>query len=114
VPAVDGAFAPVPVAGDGVAWGGVVTPAACLPEAGDALEELGAELLLPFAVSPAACLHRSDSESLCSLRQAMIRPPPGRTVAQPATPEQILRIQECLRAELDAGALGIGIFRSLL
>src|ERR1700739_1680798 len=43
--------------------------------------ELGAELLLGFTVSPAACLHRSDSESLCPLRQATIRPPPGCTPA---------------------------------
>src|SRR5580700_2117264 len=39
----------------------------------------GAELPLVFAARPAACLHRSDSESLCSLRQATIRPPPGCT-----------------------------------
>ncbi len=43
-----------------------------------------------------------------------ILPKSGPATDQPATPEQILRIQECLRAELDAGALGIGIFRSLL
>src|SRR5450631_3263666 len=42
---------------------------------------LGAKLLLGFAVIPAACLHRSDSESLCSLRQATIRPPPDCTPA---------------------------------
>jgi hypothetical protein len=49
-----------------------------VPEAGDTL---GAEILLGFAASAAACLHRSDSESLCSLRQATIRPPPGCTPA---------------------------------
>src|SRR6267154_2647929 len=43
---------------------------------------LGAELPLGFAGRPAACLHRSDNESLCSFRQATIRPPPGCTVAQ--------------------------------
>src|ERR1700740_1414372 len=42
----------------------------------------GAELLLGVGGRPAACLHLSDSESLCSLRQATIRPPPGCTVAQ--------------------------------
>ena len=45
------------------------------------LAALGAELLLGFAARPAACLHRSDSESLCSLRQPTIRPPPGCTSA---------------------------------
>ena len=50
-------------------------------DAGDTPEALGAELLLGFAASAAACLHRSDSESLCSLRQATIRPPPGCTPA---------------------------------
>src|SRR5262249_55929713 len=47
-----------------------------------ALAALGAGVLLGFAASPAACLHRSDSESLCSLRHATILPPPGCTVAQ--------------------------------
>src|SRR5471032_3057315 len=39
------------------------------------------ELEALVAARPAACLHRSDSESLCSLRQATIRPPPGCTPA---------------------------------
>src|SRR5580693_7479688 len=38
-------------------------PETLVPEAGDTLEALGAELLLGFAASAAACLHRSDSES---------------------------------------------------
>src|SRR5271165_566020 len=41
----------------------------------------GAELAPGFAARPAACLHPSDSESLCSLRQATMRPPPGCTPA---------------------------------
>src|ERR1700687_2112703 len=41
-------------------------PETLVPEAGDTLEALGAELLLGFAACAAACLHRSDSESLCS------------------------------------------------
>src|SRR5580704_9781518 len=40
-----------------------------------------AELLPGVAGRPAACLHRSDSESLWSLRQATMRPPPGCTPA---------------------------------
>src|SRR5450755_856185 len=56
-------------------------PETSLPEVGDALEALGAVLVVGFAGSPAACLHRSDRESLCSLRQATIRPPPGCTPA---------------------------------
>src|SRR6478672_13775127 len=46
---------------------------------GDPVAALGAGLLPGFAASPAACLHRSDSESLCSLRQVTILPPPGCT-----------------------------------
>jgi N-acyl-D-aspartate/D-glutamate deacylase len=38
-----------------------------------------------------------------------ILPKSGPATDQPATTEQILRIQECLRAELDAGALAIGM-----
>ena len=49
--------------------------------AGNALEALGAEPLLGFAACAAACLHPSDSASLCSLRQATIRPPPCCTPA---------------------------------
>jgi hypothetical protein len=56
-------------------------PEPSLLEAGDALEPLGAEVLLGFAASPAACLHRSDNESWCALRQATTRPPPGCTPA---------------------------------
>jgi hypothetical protein len=52
----------------GESVGAAGTGEAGVSETGDTLEELGAELLLGFAVSPAACLHRSDSESLCSLR----------------------------------------------
>jgi hypothetical protein len=48
---------------------------------GNPLAALGAALLLGFAARPEACLHRSDSEFLCSLRQATIRPPPGCTPA---------------------------------
>src|SRR5580700_2187216 len=42
--------------------------------------EPGAELLFGLGGRPAACLQRSDSESLWSLRQATTRPPPGCTV----------------------------------
>jgi N-acyl-D-aspartate/D-glutamate deacylase len=38
-----------------------------------------------------------------------ILPKSGRATNQPATPEQIARIQQRLRHELDAGALGIGM-----
>jgi hypothetical protein len=65
--------------GDVVGAGGASE--AGVSEAGDALEALGAELLLGLAANPAAFLHRSDSESLCSLRQATIRPPPCCTPA---------------------------------
>src|SRR5579863_1307408 len=47
-----------------------------------ALAALGAATLPVLAVIPAAFLHRSESESLCSLRQATMRPPPGCTPAQ--------------------------------
>ena len=65
----------------GVAGELAAAPGTLTPEAGDTPEALGAELLPGFVASPAACLHRSDSESLCSLRQATIRPPPGCTPA---------------------------------
>ena len=55
--------------------------AALAPADGNPPAAPGAELLPGFAARPAACLHRSDSESLCSLRQATIRPPPGCTPA---------------------------------
>src|SRR5579862_5948772 len=42
--------------------------------------DAGAELLFALAGRPAACLQPSDNESLWSLRQATIRPPPGCTV----------------------------------
>src|SRR5580700_2709241 len=42
----------------------------------------GAAPLFDFGGRPAACLHLSDSDSLCSLRQARIRPPPDCTFAQ--------------------------------
>src|ERR1019366_9726980 len=70
-------------------------PAAPLPPAeGNPMAAPGAELLPGFAGSPAACLQRSDSESLCSLRQATMRPPPGCTPAHSfcASPAQAARI----------------------
>src|SRR5258707_1991928 len=77
---VAGVTAAAGALGDGAAAAG--PSEAGVSEADDALGgALDAELLLGFAASPAACLHRSDSESLCSLRQATIRPPPGCTPA---------------------------------
>src|SRR5262249_20159613 len=52
-------------------------PAGCFP-----LAPTQPEPLPELAASPAACLHRSDKASWCSLRQATIRPPPGCTPAQ--------------------------------
>ena len=68
--------------------------AALAPADGDSLEALGAELLPEFVARPAACLHRSDRESLCSLRQVTILPPPGWTPAHSfrALSAQALRI----------------------
>ena len=68
--------------------------AALAPADGDSLEALGAELLPEFVARPAACLHRSDRESLCSLRQVTILPPPGWTPAHSfrASSAQALRI----------------------
>jgi hypothetical protein len=84
-------------------------PETSVPEAGGTIGALGAELLLGFAGSPAACLHRSDSESLCSLRQATIRPPPGCTPAHSfcASSAQAARIAasgSCAGADCAAAA----------
>src|SRR5450755_829267 len=65
----------------GTAAAGTLGPETERDDGAGELAALGAELLLGFAGSPAACLHRSDSASLCSLRQAPIRPPPGCTPA---------------------------------
>ena len=43
------------------------------------------------------------------LREGTILPKSGPATDQPATPEQIERIQQRLRDELDAGALGVGM-----
>jgi hypothetical protein len=53
-------------------------PAAPAPADGNTSAALGAALF-GFTGRPAACLHRSDSASLWSLRQAAIRPPPAGT-----------------------------------
>src|SRR6266704_1432954 len=65
----------------GAAAAGTLGVAAERDDGAGELAALGAELLLGFAARPAACLHPSDSESLCCLRQATIRPPPGCTPA---------------------------------
>src|SRR5580704_17414033 len=54
---------------------------ASAPTDGNPSAAPGAELLPGFTAMPAACLHRSDSASWCSLRQATMRPPPGCTPA---------------------------------
>src|SRR5882672_3710719 len=65
----------------GAAAGGTLGPAMERDDGAGELPALGAELLLGFAATPAACLHRSDNASACSLRQATMRPPPGCTPA---------------------------------
>src|ERR1700690_603847 len=71
-------------AGSGLAGGaaaGMLGPATERDDGTGELAALVAASLLGFEARPAACLHRSDSASLCSLRQATIRPPPGCTPA---------------------------------
>src|SRR5450432_3911474 len=82
--------------GTGLAWdAGAAMLGAAAAALGAAAAALGAGLLLlGFVGRPAACLHPSDRASLCSLRQATIRPPPGCTPAHSfcASPAQAARI----------------------
>jgi hypothetical protein len=93
---VKAAFAGVTVAGmtlgavAGLAWEAGAETLGSATERDGAAGELavpGTELLLGFVGTPAACLHPSDSESLCSLRQATIRP---HLVALPRTASQFI------------------------
>ena len=70
-------------AGDGLAGAaGVVGWSSEADDEAEEVSSLDAELPLEPTGKPEAFLHPSDSSSLCSLRQATTRPPPGCTAAQ--------------------------------